>query len=449
MKKKSKIITAVAAVLVIIAIGAAVYWFSMPSAQRNMMLFMIKNGESHEDYQEYQVIERNDSAPAPTSLESVIAATLDDDYNSSITVISGCMPNEESKMLKKATVQPNGAGDYTGWTLLADEGFDEGKNTFGPSPLSYLTSGAAANLHTQILRAAEVMNVQLDNVKVEVLDKFHWENMLEPEGTGHLGETHTNIIIESSESEETIKKLTDIALNSWVAGEAFGNATAIIPVLFVNGEHWETNRSVPVTSLSDESYNDGLKISEIIDEPKKSDYFEQINEVESDMSFDAMSNLVFEILAVSESAEDPERPYLKKVTVSFNTSESETWVIYSDEFNGTGGTPKAPTSLEYLTAGTALCLTSQLTLVSATMGLDVTDFRVEQQINYREENINSEVMAGFADTVYTNVLVESDESEERLNEFYEKSLALCFAGEAFKGATDMYTHSYLNGNEIK
>lgn len=217
----------------------------------------------------------------------------------------------------------------------------------------------------------------------------------------------------------------------------------------VNGKNIENYRAVPGTTLTHEAFVDGLKIGYITDEPKKSDYIDQINEEERDMSFDAMSNLKFEILAISESAENPDRPFLKKITVSFNTSASETWEIYSDELYGTEGNPMAPTSLEYVTAGTALCLTSQLTLVSAMMDLDYISFGVEQQIDYREEGVNSVDMAGFADIVHSSVVIESDESEERLNQFFNKALALCFAGEAFKGATEMHTHSYLNGMEIK
>ena len=240
-----------------------------------------------------------------------------------------------------------------------------------------------------------------------------------------------------------------MALKSWTAGEGLGNATTIKPSLVVNGENWDNYRAVPGTTLSDEAYVDGLKIAHITEGPKTSDYIEQISEEDRDMSFDAMSNLEFEILAISESAENSDRPYLKKVTVSFNTSDSETWELYSDELNGNDGSPMAPTSLEYVTAGTALCLTSQLTLVSAMMDLDYSDFRVEQQIDYREESVNSSAMAGYADIVHSSVMIESDETEERLNQFFNKSLALCFAGEAFKGATDMYTHCYLNGETIK
>ncbi len=108
----------------------------------------------------------------------------------------------------------------------------------------------------------------------------------------------------------------------------------------------------------------------------------------------------------------------------------------------------APTSLEYVTAGTALCLTSQLTLVSAMMDLDYSDFRVEQQIDYREESVNSSAMAGYADIVHSSVMIESDESAERLTRFFQQSLSMCFAGEAFKGATDMYTNCYLNGKLV-
>jgi uncharacterized OsmC-like protein len=449
MKTKSKISLALAAVLMIAAAGGAIFWFSMPSEQRNMISFMLKKDASYEHYREYQVIDRNGAALAPTSFEPVVAATTSDDYNSNITVITEMVLNENSKMFKKARVQPNGAANYPGWQIIADEGFEEGVDSFGPSPLSYLTSGVAANLHTQILRAAEVLNIELGSVKVEVLNKFHWENMLSAQGAGFLDATHTNIIIESDESEERILALKEMALNSWAAGEGLANETTILPSLVVNGEHWENYRATPGTTVSDESHVDGLKLSQITQGPKKSDYIEQVVEGIGDKSMDAISNLVFEILAISESAENPDRPYLKKVTVSFNTPDSETWELYSDELNGTTGAPVAPTSLEYVTAGTALCLTSQLTLVSALMDLESSDFRVEQQIDYREEAVNSNAMAAFADNVHSSVIIESDEPAERLKSFYQQALSLCFAGEAFKGATDMDTNCYLNGKRIE
>lgn len=451
MKTRSKILTTIAVILGITIAGAAAYWFSMPSEQRNMVTFMMLKSPSYDGYQQYDVIERNKAAPTPSSFEPTVAQSPEGDRNSNITVITEMVRNEKSKMLKKATVQVNGAGAYTGWQIIADEGFEEGVNSFGPSPLSYLTSGIAANLHSKVLIAADVLDVELDDVKVEVLNKFSWENMMSAEAMGFVDNSQVNIIIKSSAPEETIRQLKNMALKAWTAGEALANEITIEPSLVVNGEHWEKYRATPGTTDSDVSTVNGVRLSYITDSPLKSDYLPQADTGMSGKSMDDMSNLKFQILATSESAGNANRPQLKKITVSFNAEGSETWELLSDELSAVDSSdviPVAPTSLEYVTAGTALCLTSQTTLVSTMMNLDFTDYRVEQQINYREEAVNTVDMASYADLVKTSVMIESDESKERLERFFKQSLSMCFAGEGFSGATDMMIHSYLNGQEI-
>jgi uncharacterized OsmC-like protein len=420
----------------------------MPREQRNMVSFMLKNGENYNNYQEYQVIDRNDKVLATTSFEPRVADTIEGNNNSNIVAITNMVKNENSKMLKLGMVQSIGVGNYTGWHLIADEGASIDGRPFGPSPLSYYTAGIAANLHTQILRAAEVKGIELDNVKVEVLNKFHWNDMMSANGAGFLDYTNTNIIIESSVSKEIIQEVKEMALNSWTAGEALRNETVIEPNLVVNGENWSEYRATAGTTLSAESFVDELRLSSITDVPKKAEYLDVSVKVDEDksLSIDAMSNLEFEIFAISESAGNSDRPYLKKVTLS--TPTPETWEIYSDEFNGDNDRPLAPTSLEYFTAGTALCLTSQTTLVSAMMGLEFTDYRVENQIDYRQEAVKTTEMAGYTDTVHSYILIKSDESQERLERFYNQALSLCFAGEGLKSKTDMYTRCFLNGKEI-
>ncbi|MFA9391156.1 MAG: OsmC family protein [Prolixibacteraceae bacterium] len=446
MKKGYKISIAIVSAVVVIA---GIFWFSMPSEQRNMVSFMMLNGDSYDNYQEYQVIDRNDEALAPTSFEPGVADKMEGDNNCNVVAITEMVKNESSKMLKIGRMQTTGIDDYTGWHLIADEGAAEGENPYGPSPLSYYTSGLAANLHTQILKAAEVIGVELENVKVEVLNKFRWNEMLSAEGAGFLDLTITNIIIESSASKELIREIKEMALNSWTAGEALRNETVIEPSLVVNGDNWKNYRATPGTSLSAESFVDGLRISSISKVPKKPAYLEPVvKEAEEGVpDFEALSNMEFEIFAISESAENSNRPYLKKITLS--TPSPETWEIYSDEFMGANDHPVAPTSLEYFTAGTALCLTSQTTLVSAMMGLKFADYRVENQTDYRQEAINSTDMVGYTNAVHSYIVIESDESQERLETFYNKSLSLCFAGEGLKNATEMNTHCYLNGKLVE
>lgn len=447
MKKSKKVVLVIASIIGVIAIASGIYWFSMPSEERNMVLFMMEKGETYTNYKEYQVIDRNDKALAPTSFKPSVAKTIDGAVNRNIVAITEMVKNENSKMLKKGMMQSTGIDDYTGWHLIADEGAAEGSNPFGPSPLSYYTSGLAANLHTQILRAAGVKGVTLDNIKVEVLNKFRWHNMMSPDGAGFLDKTTTNIIIESSEPEEVIQEIEEMALSSWAAGEALRNETVIEPALGINGANWENYHATPGTTLSEESVVDGFKLSFITHVPKKPEHLKPVVKDDEVLGFDNMANMEFEIFAIAESAENQKRPFLKKITVS--TPTPETWAIYSDEFMGDNDNPLAPTSLEYFTAGTALCLTSQTTLVSAMMGLEFTDYRVEDQIDYRQEAIDSVKMVSYTDTVHSHVLIQSSESQERLEQFYNKSLALCFAGEGLKNATEMNTTLYLNGKKMK
>ena len=449
--KKSKVVKrvgiTVGSVLVIAVAAASIYWFSIPKGQRNMLTFMLFSGGNYDNYEVSQVIDRNEVDFEPTTFTPIAAETSETDNNQNIAVVTEMLQNESSSMLKGAYVQNIGIDDYAGWHFLADEGAAEGEYPYGPSPLSYYTTGVATNLHTQIINAANVLDVELDNVKVEVVNKFRWDEMSSDNGTGHTDSTKTSVIIESSASDEEVQAVMDLAFNAWTAGEALANETTIEPQLVINGENWDNYNLRPVTSLSEVSVVDGLEISSVTETTVYPETIELEEAEDEGISLSAMDNMEFEIYAISESANNADRPYLKKVTLS--TPSGESWEIYSDEFMSEDDIPLAPTSLEYFTAGTALCLTSQTTLVSAMMDLDFTEYRVENQTDYREENINTTDMVSYADTVHSYILVESDESIERLEEFFNKSLSLCFAGEGLKNETEMITTVYLNDKILK
>ena len=438
------------AVLVLAVVGAGIYWFTLPSEARNMISFMAFGGDDYDSYEVYQVVERNSVALQPAGPELVAAESEPRDSNVNIGTVTEMVKNNTSSMLKKGMVQTAGVEDYTGWQFLADEGAAEGSNPYGPSPLSYYTAGVATNLHTQIIMAAELEGVVLDDVTVEVRNDFRWDDMMADDGTGHLDLTTVNIIIESDASEVTIESIKETAIEAWAVGEALMNETAVVPNLMINGDDWDLYYSTPGTSNSDESYDGDMKLSFVTDVPRVPAYLELTSAEEDEgmtMNIDAMSNMAFQIFAISESAGNADRPYLKQVTIS--TPTGETWAIYADEFLGENDIPLAPTSLEYFTIGTSLCLTSQNTLVSAMMGLDYTDYRVEHLFEYSRENFYTTEMIGSLDTVHSYVFVESDESRDTLETFFNKSLALCFAGEGLVNETAMDISVILNGDELK
>jgi len=448
-KKKSllqKIGIGFGGLLTIAIVAGAIYWFSIPVEARNMVSFMMFSTESYDHYEEYQVVQRNDEALQPSGPDMIGAVG---DNNVTIGTVTDMVKNEASSMFKIGRVQTAGIEDYTGWQLLADEGAAEGEYPFGPSPLSYYTAGIASNLHTQILMAAEVEGVELDDVRVEVINDFHWENMMDDDGTGHLGLSTVNIVIESDASDEVIEGIKESAINGWAAGQALMNETKVIPNLVINGDHWNLYNASPGTSLSEVSYDGDVLMSSVTEEVMYPDYTELWEEEEESLlvNMDTMNNLTFQIYAIAENMNNPERPYYQSVTIS--TPSGESWALYADEFMGDNDMPLAPTPLEYFTLGTSLCLTSQTTLVNAMMGLDAIDYRVEHLFEYSQENTNTASVTASLDAVQTYVFVESDASQETLETFFSKSLALCFAGEGLVNETEMDINMYVNGDLLE
>ena len=70
---------------------------------------------------------------------------------------------------------------------------------------------------------------------------------------------------------------------------------------------------------------------------------------------------------------------------------------------------------------------------------------MEQQINFRTENFMTPEMAGYADKVITKIILKGQVSEKNANKFFNLSLQMCFAGEAFKDETEIVSTIYLNG----
>lgn len=450
MKTRNKIIIGIASVLMIAVIGLGAYWFSIPVEARNMVTMMMVGGESYDDYTVYQVVDYSDDIVMPSAFEPKAAQASEGDENVNIATATEMVLNENSGMLKKGNVRTLGVDDYNGWSAVADEGASNDGYPYGPSPLSYYTAGVAANLHTQVIKAAEVQGVELEEVSVEVRNTFRWDEMMSAEGKGFLDVTTSNIIIESDESPEVIEEIKEMALRAWTVGEALANKTEVIPELIIGDEYWDNYRAVPGIANSDESFVGDYQTSKITEEVVYPTYIEIAPEEDQGLSLniaESFSNMEFEIYAIAESANNSERPYLKNVTISSPTYE--TWQVLSDEFMGQGDSPVAPTSLEYFSMGTSLCLTSQTTLTSSMMGLDYEDYRVEHQFDYRNEDVGTADMAGYIDTIQTYVIIDSDESMERLETFYWKSLALCFAGEGLTQETEMDTTFYLNGTEMK
>ncbi len=391
----------------------------------------------------HKVVTRVDQSPAPTALDPVAAAARDGAITENVLTVAERILIPDNPMLKFVRVQPVGVKGFSAWQLASDEGGADHEQT-APNPLTYMTTGIAANLYTSLQRAVEVMDLSVQDMSVEVKVFYRYDAPFTPDWAGYTDKVIANILIESDESPDVLADLKEMALNAWVAGEGLANDTEIDVALAVNGSHWDDVGALPGSVPDPVSVDNGLTLSRKTQPPIPMSF-----ELGEDIGMESLKQFpdVFEfaVIAIVDSADDAERPYLQRISTRALQEGYVGWELFADDSYGVDGMDKAPSSLDYLTAGTSLCLMSQLTGVPMSMQLDVPDFRVEHLFSYRQDGFMTTDMAGFTDGVQTRVVVNSAEAPESLEEYFNRSLRACFAGEAFDNETPIETDLYVNG----
>lgn len=249
-----------------------------------------------------------------------------------------------------------------------------------------------------------------------------------------------------------VKPVGEDQLSAWqlTSGEGLANKTAIDSATVVDESLWADRGARPGQVGSPVSVDNGTTITDVTP-----DLNLQTVEIEEDLSLKMNAlpkTFEFSEIGIAESAHDAARPYMHRVRAKSLTENYATWDLYTDDSRGYEGIEKAPSSWDYFTIGTSFCLMSQLTpnqMYFKKLGVDVTDFRVEHQFNYRQEQFMTPTMTGQFGDVITRMIVKGNASEDALKQFAAQSLRCCFAGEGIMNATEMETTLYLNGKIVK
>ncbi|SDW84484.1 alkylhydroperoxidase AhpD family core domain-containing protein [Lutibacter oricola] len=396
---------------------------------------------------DYNVISRLDVSPRPAGFTPVKATPKSGAYIESVVTTSNRVLNSETIMLKKASVQPIGEKGNSPWEFLCDEG----GHTYEQSalnPLSYMVGGISSSLLTRVEQAIKIMNLDVVSAKVEAKVFYRYDDPFTPKWIGYTDKVVANILIKSDEPTEKIAEVKRMAVQAWAVGECLMNETPVEAKYTYNTNIWDAESASSGKVIGSESYDNGLKITSKVEKPKPESF-----ELGTDVSMEKFTNpFKFEVVSISESANDKQRPYLHKITIKAIQENYATWNVYADDSRGYKGIDKAPTSTDYFTSGTTLCLMSQLTGSSEVFkhkGIEINDYRAEHQFNYQVDNYMTPSATGHVDSVTTRILVKSNTSEKVMSDFASLALRMCFAGEAVTGATTTEIGVYQNGNLIK
>ncbi|GGP67177.1 hypothetical protein GCM10009347_35790 [Shewanella algicola] len=397
----------------------------------------------------YQVETRLDNYTRPTTFTPVKAVAENAAISENIITSTQNILNPKAPFLKKGMVKVEDENAFSPWQLVSDEGGADHDQT-APNPLTYYAVGSASSLLTQLERAIQVLDLDVEDVKVESKIFFRWQDTMTSTWSGHTDKVISNILITSDESPEKIKELKQMALNAWAVGEGLANKTVIDSDIIVNADDWAGLKPSHGKVETPVSLDNGFPITNVT-----ADLTFQTMEIEQDLALDMHhlpNPLVFPEIAIAESAHDTDRPYMHRVRAKSLTENYATWDLYSDDSRGYEGKDKAPTSRDYFTIGTSFCLMSQLTankMYFQKQGVNIEDFRVEHQFNFQQENFMTPAMTGTLDNVITRIVVQSDSVAEQAIKYAKQSLRTCFAGEGIQNATEMETDIYLNGKLLK
>lgn len=394
---------------------------------------------------DYSVISRLNVSIKPAAFLATKASPLKGAFNENVATVSTRVLNKNSMMLKVGRVQALGAKHSCAWELLSDEGIAGEQSAL--NPLSYMLAGVSSSLLTHLEQAIKIMNLLVSDVKVEAVMCFRYDDPMTAKWKGFTDSLLANILINSDEPVEKILELKRMAVKAWAIGECIKYPTPVDASFVFNSDIWDTEYPCAGNAKGADSYDDGLRLTSNGKKLEVASFTPA-----KDVSNKLTNPFNFEVVGVAESADDAQRPHLHKIRVRSLNENYTAWDVYADDSHGYEGVEKAPSSSDYFSVGTSLCLMSQLTanqMFYKKQGLDINAYRVEHQFNFQIDEFMTPSAYGHVDSVTTRILVKADVSNDILNDFASQSLRMCFAGDAVLDATPTVVGTFVNGKEIK
>ncbi|WP_444885213.1 OsmC-related (seleno)protein [Microbulbifer sp. PSTR4-B] len=148
----------------------------------------------------------------------------------------------------------------------------------------------------------------------------------------------------------------------------------------------------------------------------------------------------------------PQGHHLKKATIFSNVPNGGTWELICDEGTAVGGRGSAPSPIMYFSAGLALCMMSHVEMLAQLSNIQLKQVRLEQKTEFSTTlnfgGIQPEKVFGQGDRVEIHLIIESDETEEKLVEFAHCCRQACMSLQTVAKATPVTTSLYLNDKPI-
>lgn len=359
-------------------------------------------------------------------LDSILSAVASNDVDSCCIAVKS---RSLGGMLKEALVH-NGPLEAT-WRMVSDEGPYLNGTDLAPFPLAFFSAGIAIDIASNIRLIAERDGVSLSGLELSVNNYFTMEGSalkgtmkgqalpvsLHVKAEGVAKKTLHSIVDEAVRYSATVAYVKVILQNEFSLHHN-GDET---PIEFIKS----TAEIVPPPHIGDFNY-----ISPEGEALLKKPILSKLKEAEKKLGVtggvgSSLQAIQKRTLHVSGNLCINENGFYEADIELFQPIGSSFRFI-GDDLLCRGGRARAPTGLDYFSAGIAFCLMTQFERYSKIVKFDLASTKLFQKTKFMEPAIALKTGAATASPVVTHVYVDTSENLASTQKLLQMGERTCF-----------------------
>lgn len=333
-------------------------------------------------------------------------------------------------MQKEAIVCSGAAG--LAWRMVCDEGPYLNGTDLAPFPLAFFTAGLAGTFMEEFIELAKQRQVAIRSFELIQDNRYTMEgSALRGTMTGSALPVDLDIRVETDASKETINNLVCAAVAASPANALLRDILKCRFSVTSNGERIAPGR---VPAIDNAAENDPDKIFDLADPDSTvgiaSDIISKVGAAEvlfgveggvgSSLAADQKREL--HVRGTCRIREDG----IKEIRTQLFKPIGSVFRFLSDDSPQFGGQGRAPSGLDYLSAGIAFCYMTQLGRY-ATILKKQLDYRIVQDTNFSLPGASGETgQTAIAYPIETHVFVDTSGGDDFVRQLVDMGEQTCF-----------------------
>lgn len=334
-------------------------------------------------------------------------------------------------MQKEAVVKT--ASSASAWRMVCDEGLYLNGTDLAPFPLAFFTAGMAASFASAILALAARRETLVENLVIVQDNRYSLEgSAVKGTMTGHALPVESEVRIKSDVPDDTARRLVQEALALSPADALMRAVLRSVFKITKNGTKLDTGKAVPSATpqaKDPEHLFDGIRPAE--SSRYEADILTKCEPVGAGSAASAAVGLqpdqkrTIHVRGTLSLRVDG----LKSIRVELLRPLGSTFNFLGDDPAILGGHERAPSGLEYLSAGVAFCFMTQLGRYAAIVKQDLASYRIVQDTAFSMPGD----AAASAEPVDTQVFITSSADDDANRTLVDMGEQTCYLHAAYRG----------------